>query len=81
MKRKMALAPLWPLALVVLTAFILAAGLLALVGMFALGASRRRRLGKPEPRRAGLAPVVYLSGSPAEVVLTPPADATLGRAA
>lgn len=81
MKRNTALAPILPLALVVLTAVILAAGLLALVGMLALGASRRRRADKPEPRRAGLIPLVHLPGPPAEVVLTAPPEATLGRAA
>lgn len=81
MKRKMALCPLWPVALVVVMALILAAGLLALVGMLALGARGRRRLDKPEPHRAGLASVVHLPGPSAEVVLTPPAEATLGRAA
>lgn len=81
MKRNMALSPLWPLAAVVLTALILTAGLLAVGGMLALGASRRRRADTPEPRRAGLASVVHLTGPPAEVVLTRPAGATLGRAA
>lgn len=81
MKRNTALVALWPLALVVLTALILAAGLLALVGTLALGASRRTRTDQPEPRRAGLASVAHLPVPPAEVVLTPPAEATLGRAA
>jgi hypothetical protein len=80
-KRNTALVPLWPLALVVLTALILAAGLLALVGTLALGTSRRRRADKPAPRRAGLVSVAHLPVPPPEVVLTPPAEATLGRAA
>ena len=81
MKRNTALAALWPLALVLLTAVILAAGLLALVGTLALGTSRRRRAEDPDPRRASLVSAVHLPAPPAEVVLTPPAEATLGRAA
>jgi hypothetical protein len=80
-KRNTALAPLWPLALVVLTAMILAAGLLALVGMLALGAGRRRRPQTPEPHRTRLGSVAHLPVPPAEGVLTPPTEATLGRAA
>jgi hypothetical protein len=80
-KRNTARAALWPLALVVLTALILAAGLLALVGMLALAASQRRRAAKPRPHRAGVASLMQLPGPGAEVVRTPPAEATLGRAA
>lgn len=81
MKRNTFLAPVWPVALVVLMAVIMAAGLLALVGMLALGARRRRRPDNAAPSRAGRAPVAHLPGPPAEVALTPPAEATLGRAA
>lgn len=81
MKRKKALALLWPLALVVVTALILAAGLLAVFGMLALGGRRRKRADRPESRRAGVVSVVHLPGPSAEVVLKPPAEANLGRAA
>lgn len=81
MKRNTALAALWPLALVGLTALILAAGLLAVLGTLALGARRRRRAHAPAPRRASLASVAHLPVPPSDVALTAPAEATLGRAA
>jgi hypothetical protein len=80
-KRNKALVLLWPLGTVVIAALILAAGLLALIGIVLLAASRRGRVGKPEPSRSGLASVRQLGGPPADVILTPPSEATLGRTA
>lgn len=80
MKRNTALGLLWPLGVVLLTALILAAGILSVIGIATLAATRRRRAGKLDPRQSGRTSVVQ-RGPAAEVILTPPAEATLSRAA
>jgi hypothetical protein len=62
------LAVLWPLAVLLLTPLIVLAGLVAVIGMVALGASRPMRIrGSSRSHRAT---VVRVESSPADIILS-----------